>query len=258
MKNKKQKVQSKNELIVAKLNAVPLPIDNEKHLCPCYEQLVGIAYSLWVADEYGIQKRNLENYHNKVRLQLPKLFSSSVQVPFSQIPQEWATWVSGFYFNAALQRLTWVGDRLLTIFASLPMNCCLHSPLPSRKKLRDIEMIIGFVKNRFNHLEGHYKDNWHLLGLNSYLLLVDINFNPKRDKIADSNYIRAIRWDVNNRKHSVGGFDRSSAGRVVSGHWSSLGQDIQFTYAIRAFQAICELYRDLHECYFERKLFKEK
>ena len=61
------------QAVIGLLETVPRPEINEEHLCPCYEQLNGAAYSLIMAERHGVRQRNLSSYHENVRLKLPEL-----------------------------------------------------------------------------------------------------------------------------------------------------------------------------------------
>ncbi len=113
------------------LSKLPYPATNEKHLCPCYEQLIGAAYGLISAGDYGILNRSLSDYHERVRPQLVPIMTAADRLPIAAKNKTWATWVSGFYFNTAIQRIIWATDRLVTIFAALPLS--FNSDLPAVK-----------------------------------------------------------------------------------------------------------------------------
>jgi hypothetical protein len=250
------------------LSSVLLPAQDEKHLCTCYEQLVGIGYSLRVAAAYGILNRRLDKeYHKDIRLKLCSLLNKSKQIPRPPKPGPWATWACGFYFNAALNRIVWVGERLLKVFASLPMKCCTTAPQPiqnqqgikfpkNSKKESKFESMIKFAEKRLTHLKTDHPKESQLQGIMSFVKLV--RDKPQNSVVKGNNYFAAIRWDVNEQKHSLGSFRRSSASTVpitsAPRRWGQLRQNEQFEYSIKAFILICKLYSDIHKLYFERKI----
>lgn len=237
-------------IISKALSGLPLPAHDEQHLCPCFEQIVGAAYGVIVAERYGIRTRSLKNYHDDVRLRLPSLLASE-QVPPPATTGPLATWASGFYFNNALQRIVWSGDRLLVAFARLPASCCPAAPqVVADNSDIGLSALLKDAKARLDHehLSGSS-------GVRAYYELLDVrSFNPEEDDVTDKNYLRALRYDVNEAKHSIGGFRRKSAGKGTRGPWASLEQDKQFYYVATAFLAVGNLYREMHRVYFVDKL----
>jgi len=214
----------------------------------CYEQLVGAAYGITTAGDYGILNRSLTDYHNSVRLKLVPIMVAADRLPITDKNKTWETWVSGFYFNTAMQRIIWATDRLLTISAGLPLS--FDSDLPTVKKenphfFRDV---VPTVRKRANHLQFR-KEGRKLDGLVVFLDLIEVEFDAHKHPITEQNYIRAIRWDVNQRKHALGGFHRRSAGAEGT-TWPTIGQDKQVYFAIKAFCVSINLYRSVSSLYF--------
>jgi hypothetical protein len=242
-----------NEIIqiVDIFNKLPKPRMNEKHLCPCYEQIFGAFYSLVLSNKFGIKTRNLEDYHNQVRLKLAESLSESFY-SFDSVTKEFSTWASGFYFNSAIQRLIWVADRVLTIFGRLSARCCKDAPNFKTSNI-GIKWILVDARTRLKH-ECFYSAS----NIKKVVNMLDNSekFNINKDIVTENNYLKAIRWDVNQRKHAIGGFHRSSSNKVKEGPWVKLGQDQQFKYTIMAFDLICKAYSDLDNLYFEKNYFK--
>ncbi len=87
-------------------------------------------------------------------------------------------------------------------------------------------------------------------GLRVFLDLLKAKFDAYRDPVTEKNFIRAIRWDVNKRKHALHGFHRHSAGIDGTKTWPTIGQDMQVEYAIKAFCVSNDLYHSVSSLYF--------
>lgn len=225
--------------IASRMLSVPSPQENEEHLCPCYEQIIGAAYGLITAERMAIRERKLtSSYHQEVRLKLAQILAN--EEPFSMhAPKEWITWANGFYFNVAIQRLIWVGDRLLTVFGRLPAICCEVVPQIPRKRGLGLEALLEDARNRLGH--EHFSTSPNVAKI---VAMLSTPFDALQTEVTESNYLRAIRWDVNKRKHAIGGFHRSSVADVDTAQepWIGLGQDKQFEFALKGFKIICDVY----------------
>jgi hypothetical protein len=240
-------IATTRERVLAIVNRVPSPSNNEPHLCPCYEQIMGATYGLLMAQALGFESRSLSpQYHQDVRLQLPALIERGSVNPLGT-EAGWQTWGNGFYFNAAIQRIVWVGDRVLTVFARLKTNCC---PVVLRPRC-DVLGIRGLLSDAALRL-AHEHFAW-AGEVRRFVDVLNQDFDPARD-VSDQNYFVAIRWDVNQRKHAIGGFHRSSAGAAKTGKWKDLGADKQIEYALKAFELVVRAYSEVHDAYFNRKL----
>jgi len=235
------------------VNFLPIPPEEDICLCSCYEQLIGAAYSLLTADIYGIQTRDTKGYHYAVRVKLSQLLLNATDLPFRPTGGPCATWASGFYFNTALQRIVWTGERLLKIFASLRITCCNDALTRKNYNLKGIGPIKGSVDKRLRHLTAKHNRGNQLIALQTLYDLTAINrVDLDKDDVTDANYFGAIREDVNMRKHSLGAFNRSS---TLSTKWSGL-KERQVMYAVKAFCVVCRVYAELDQYCFREKLLE--
>ncbi len=235
------------------MKRLPIPRYDEPYLCPCFELIIGAAYGLQSAEQFGIRSRDLSRYHDDVRIHLPLLFGAVATVDRSN--PAFVTWVNGFYFNSAIQRLTWAGDRLMAIFGCLATNCCAGCPQTQPVGFKP-RLKWGQILDKVNARLAHTCfQGAEPLRRYARLLQPAPRFDAARDDVTEGNFLCAIRYDVNESKHSIGGFIRRSAGKGDTGPWARLGQDKQFEYAVLALEALVEVYGGMNELYFVRQLF---
>jgi hypothetical protein len=88
-----------------------------------FEQIVGAAYALLAAERHGFSRHDERKYqfHAHVR---ENVAAWVAEEPFRASDQSaFDDWVSGFYFNSALQRLVGAGEQLAAAFSAQACPC---------------------------------------------------------------------------------------------------------------------------------------
>ena len=88
-----------------------------------FEQIVGAAYALLAAERHGFSRHDERKYqfHAHVR---ENVAAWVAEEPFRPSDQSaFDDWVSGFYFNSALQRLVGAGEQLAAAFSAQGCPC---------------------------------------------------------------------------------------------------------------------------------------
>lgn len=217
----------------------------DNYITPCYEQLVGAAYSLLQAEKF-------EFGHNTVYEPggLADVVCGSIGARIPQHPH-WDTWVSGFYFNCALHRIAWATDRLLAIFSTLPQTSG-RSLL--RNRLADIEEIKQLAAVRISDLRSI--DPGLLLSAVSATLSSLDNQGIPLVPVSGRNFLSVIRWRVNIQKHAIEGLAYLDEFRKdqskPAGWWGSLTDRERLSWAAYAFNTVSQLYEEIHRLVFEQ------
>lgn len=88
-----------------------------------FEQLAGAAYALLAAERHGFSRHDQHKYqyHAHVRENVAAWVAEEPFTPSDQ--PAFDDWVSGFYFNSALQRLVGAGEQLIATLSALECPC---------------------------------------------------------------------------------------------------------------------------------------
>jgi len=113
--------------LLAALNSLTTPPSKESVWIGPFDQLVSSAYALLKAEELEFASRSTDSdeYYNKVFCRIVTLVSELADGRSSN-PTALKNYLSGIYFNAGFQRLTWAAERLTTTFAAV--RCTCHRP----------------------------------------------------------------------------------------------------------------------------------
>src|SRR5438876_593927 len=103
------------------LRALAVPASFKSVLIGPYEQLTGAAYSLLVADGHGAWDRSTKRYYTEVQRTEDSFILSYTQE--GRMEGRIRDWLSGFYFNCAVERIVFGAERLLKTVASVRCTC---------------------------------------------------------------------------------------------------------------------------------------
>lgn len=241
--------------VLESLRKLRCPAYNSVWIGP-FEQLVGAGYALLLATRHGISGRNLENYNPRVQSQIISHIENNFLGRGGKDSRDFADWASGFYFNSAIQRIVWAGERLLLTCAGTSCSCRKRNAEGAVSRERpDFPKILKGAMTRLDHVQNDHAINLsHCRAVMEQFNFQD-SFGKKReyrrgDPLDEAKILAMLRYDINNRKHRIYGrsllLDRNSAGKGDRKTWHSSGADYQMALACRAFQFVCDAYEELH------------
>jgi hypothetical protein len=249
-----------NAAIVLSLQKLHAPAFDSAWVGP-FEQLLGAGYALLGATKHGIYQRNLDRYNPqvqaKVTIHLEALFSESVasDVCTFDDPCRFGDWVSGFYFNSAIQRIVWAGERLLLTCAAVDCRCEKRTTEQSvaSDRPRWPEVLSGAL-SRLDHVQND--DDIYLSkcrAVREQFIVRDEAGKEREyrrdDPLDHSKILAMLRYNVNNRKHRIyiraQLRDQESAKHGDNQKWFSCGADFQMDLAREAFELVCDAYEEL-------------
>ncbi len=225
-----------------RLKSFKTPSMNKSVWSGVFEQIAGIAYALFMADRFGIWERDKDlksDYHNNVRQLLPELILTYFRK--STVLHNLEVYLSGYYFNAGIQRIVWASERLLHTFAGIECQCSRPSELCNKKSR------FGEVKNaarkRLQHVSNEH--NKQLTNMETLLHQIAKQYN-RNDPFDKTKALAMLRFDVNNRKHAFGTpFDRKPSNDSKGITWSNAGAKLQMEVACETFDLIGRVYSEL-------------
>lgn len=89
-----------------------------------FEQLVGAAFSLIESENRGFSRRKYSAvYHPAVQRKIVSLLAELEAGVESTQRDALDNWLSRYYFNSGIQRVTFAAERLIATFAALPCKC---------------------------------------------------------------------------------------------------------------------------------------
>ena len=236
------------ELVRNALKAIGLPEIGTVWIGP-YEQLHGAGYALLAAIRHGVHRRDLSNYHVRVRARIVQTILEHDAEGKATDEFAFDNAIAGFYFNAAIQRIVWASERLIKTFISVP---CICGRKPEQNAdARKFPKLLKGAKLRRDHLISEDKRTFPEL---SALLNQFPDEEHKRESPYDPQKALAmLRYDVNNRKHAVYDSlarDRKSASGgcdFAPTYWSDAPQDCQMHLACKSFDLVCRAYDELRD-----------
>lgn len=234
-----------SSVVKAALERLTVPEDGTVWIGP-FEQLHGAGYSLLAATRHGILSRDLFNYHARVRTKIVRLILEHHTTGQTQDKSALDNALAGFYFNAGIQRVVWASERLIKTFVGIKCACGRAAEKQSSSK-RFCDLLKA-AKVRMEHLRQQEK---HEMPCTDAMLSQFPDKEYKHESILDPNFTLAmLRYDVNNRKHSLFGplvRDRRSSCQGVSASaktWSITPQNHQMQLACEAFRRVCLAYNE--------------
>jgi hypothetical protein len=167
-----------------------------------FDQLVSAGHALLKAEALGYANRNLSMYYFDVHAKVVPLILEENGNKESSSPQARDNFLSSFYFNAGIQRLTFAAERLLISFVSISCACG-RNPEISRDnygRWPKLKYCLQKAEERLKHIvaDDSYSESLNALG--SFMnALQGWNY---RDFVAEK-HLSMLRDHVNVRKHSV-------------------------------------------------------
>ena len=213
-------------------------------------------YSLLSASQHGIFRRNLDKYNRRVQAVIVSHIDSFFSGAKPSDLAGFDDWVSGLYFNSAIQRIVWAAERMLFSFARISCPCGKRRTEDSVSKDRPgLRLILRGAFDRLCHIEqGHPRELPMVRAVREQFLISGDSgqvraYYLRGDSLDRTKILAMLRYDVNNRKHEI--FQRSkhldhlSAGEGDNETWHTSGADFQMDLAIEGFRLVCSAYAEL-------------
>jgi len=209
-----------------------------------FELLMGAAYALLAAERHGYSRRDGRKYeyHTHVRENIAAVLAEHAFSPFFPDRPLFDDWVSGFYFNAAEQRIVWAADRLLTAFASLECPCGRPGELPGHAKHSFAE-VWKAASLRLEHVGAeHQKDLTYVAVL---LKQAVWERHHPCEMAFNADTVLSMLRDHLEHKHgyTLDGHRKTVAGPHLS--WSTAAPGVQMEFLCAAFSLLCHTYNEM-------------
>lgn len=207
-----------------------------------FDQLVSSAYALLKADEMKFEERLIDGYYKNVFSKIVMLLSEFADGAESSDPTALKNYLSGIYFNAGFQRLTWAAERLVTTFGAVNCKCGCSATIARTKKERWPSFdskARPFAKNRLESCR--FKSQLTSLGE----MLSQFEGWDNRT-CCRKNALSILSDQVNPKKHSVYDYEQVKKSRPLvmpSRHpWTPSDQ---ISLVVDAFELVCKAYCEL-------------
>jgi hypothetical protein len=209
-----------------------------------FEQLVGAAYALLAAERHGFSRHDERKYqfHAHVR---ENVAAWVAEEPFRPSDQSaFDDWVSGFYFNSALQRLVGAGEQLVTVFAA--QECpCGKLPAGRHGQHDGFRPSCQAAQRLLEHLRSAHRKELPELEA----VLKQMSSPAKRGVAFDpAHALVVVRGELHQRQaHGARQPETRSAGRRPKVSRPTVGPELQMTMACAAFAQLARAYNQLAE-----------
>jgi hypothetical protein len=209
-----------------------------------FELLMGAAYALLAAERHGYSRRDKRKYeyHTHVRGNIAAILAEQAFAPLASGRPVFDDWVSGFYFNAAEQRIVWAADRLLTTFAALDCPCGRPSEMPGYGK-HSFPEVWKAASLRLEHVgTEHQKDLTYV----AVLLQQSVAERHHPCEMAfNADTVLSMLRDHIEHKHgyTLDGHRKTVAGPHIS--WSTAAPGVQMEFVCAAFSLLCHTYNEM-------------
>jgi hypothetical protein len=225
--------------LLSGLNLLTTPPSKESVWIGPFDQLVSSAYAFLAADELGFAKRSIDGYYHKVFCQIVKLVSKLARGREPSDSPAFKNYLSGIYFNAGFQRLTWAAERLITTFAAVECTCA-NSTAMTRDAKGYWPKFGESIKAAKKRLERSHFD----LQLPHFRGMLDQFDGWDRRSYDLSKALSILRDQVNPKKHSVYDYQQVQQSRPLKsrGPWTSVDR---ISLAVHAFEVVSEAYCEL-------------
>ena len=214
-----------------------------------FEQLVGAGFSLIESEERGFSRREYSPvYHPAVQRQIVSLLVELAAGEQCSDEEALENWLSRYYFNSGIQRVTFAAERLIATFAALPCRCGSRPPEVATENNRPPKFSkrLDGACARLAHVQAEYP-----LPLTKFKTMLDqLGSRYNRNDFYDSSKgLAMIRQDVNSRKHSVyirsetlDALPRPASGTIT---WSNAGCHDRMATAIGCLELVAGAYAEL-------------
>ena len=217
-----------------------------------FELLMGAAYAILAAERHGNSRRDGRKYeyHTHVRENIVAILAEHAFAPPASDRPIFDDWVSGFYFNAAEQRLVWAADRLLTTFAALECPCGRPSELAEHGQHSFTE-VWKVASRRLEHIGAeHQKDLTYV----AVLLKQSVaERHHLYEMVFNADTVLSMLREHIEHKH---GYTRDGHRKMVAGShisWSTATPGVQMEFACAAFSLLCHAYNEMMNWHTEAR-----
>jgi hypothetical protein len=209
-----------------------------------FELLMGAAYALLATERHGYSRRDGRKYeyHAHVRESIASIIVEHAFAGSSSDRALFDDWVSGFYFNAAEQRLVWAADCLLTTFAALECPCGRPGELPKRGKHSFAE-VWRAAALRLEHVgTEHQKDLTYVAVLLKQAIAE--RQHPYEMAFNADTIVSMLRDHIEHRLgYTLDGHRKTIAGSHIT--WSTGTAGVQIEFACAACSLLCHAYNEM-------------
>ncbi len=209
-----------------------------------FELLMGAAYALLAAERHGYSRRDCRKYeyHTHVREKIAAVVAAHVFAPPASDRPVFDDWVSGFYFNAAEQRIVWAADRLLTIFTAIDCPCGRPGELPGHGKHSFAE-VWKAASIRLKHVGmEHQKDLTYVAVLLQQA--VSERHHPCEMTFNADTVLSMLRDHLEHKHgYTLDGHRKTTAVPHIS--WSTAAPGVQMEFVCAAFSLLCHSYNEM-------------
>src|SRR6266404_506749 len=142
------------ERLVKALGTLTTPVFGAVWIGP-FDQLVSAGRALLKANKLGYDDRALATYYFDVHAKVVPLLVDEAEDRDISSPKDLENFLSSFYFNAGIQRLTFAAERLLATFVAIPCPCGQRTPEVVRNrngKWPKLQDCCEKANQRLNHL----------------------------------------------------------------------------------------------------------
>jgi hypothetical protein len=218
------------------LSQIQVPILHDSAWIGPFEQLVGAIFSLIESEKRNFFRRKYSPaYHPAVQCKIVSLLAELEAGKESTQQDALDNWLSRYYFNSGIQRVTFAAERLIATFAALPCKCSARPPEVAINNHRppNFRQRLSGAQARLMHVEIEYTTP--LTNLKAVLDQLSARYD-RDDPFNPSAGLAMIRRDVNSRKHSVykrfetlDALPRPASGTVT---WSKAGCNARMETAV--------------------------
>ena len=236
-----------------RLNAVLVsiqapPLHDSAWIGP-FEQLVGATFSLIESEKRGFSQLVYSPvYHRTVQCKIASVLAKLDVGTSSEQQDALDNWLSRYYFNSGIQRLSFAAERLIATFASIPCKCGNRPPeiaIKNNQPPRFPERLKG-AQDRLAHVRAESSEP---LGRFDNVLNQLATRYERDDPFDPVKGLAMIRQDVNSRKHSV--YRRSEClevfQRPISGliTWSTAGFKARMDTGTNCLELVAYAYAEM-------------
>ena len=221
--------------VVCKLSKLDVPSDEDSVWIGPFDQLATCAYALLQAENRGFHARETEAYYTDV-------FAKIARLLFAKTPDDSAVvalnnYVSSFYFNAGIQRLTFAAERLIATFCGVYCDCGKEPMVKRGERTPSWLALLRLGQCRLEH--PHFAT---LLPDFRQMLSRARGWDQK--SYAPDKCIALLREQVNPKKHSI--YDRTwvMEHKPIMPETRWLPTD-QMSIAVEGFGLVCRAYSEL-------------
>lgn len=218
------------------------PPNKEGALSPCQQLLVGARYALIRAEQLHYPESGDEYDPFKLAKETEAFGIEGTAGGDSQ------AWMAGFYFNAGLQRIAWVAERVLAVFTFLPEKKTVIEEYPRLRGLCRTPRIRKLRVEAEQRLESLRKRKVAIEPIRKAFepILQDSKVDLVKDPVLENNCLQVIRQRVNSQKHAGLGLTHyelnPKATTPVENSWLALRYRQRFDFAGVAYRRTCDMY----------------